>query len=305
MAPDASSKWFSGDDPRCDATAVPDHPYDDPANPPPIAAADEMPPRRLRGAGSSSSDAAAAQDESSSSIELLPLLGTPDNAADASSSSVSSSSSGRSASSTSSDAVDAPKGSSRPPTTGADGTPPKTPVPTLGSVVVPSVPRDGDADDDDDDRMRDAAPVSVSSMDTGAERTAASMRRFTLAGDDSSAVASSTSVGSRALFNRNCVLCRCSRTTSSCTYIGSRMSRDWHATQRSMACRIQWKAYVENLYPRPGSYFSAAHMSPMEPSCTRSENPTPRPSCFLAITKTSRMFDATSACRADRPASTT
>mmetsp|Transcript_6910 Transcript_6910/g.22409 ORF Transcript_6910/g.22409 Transcript_6910/m.22409 type:complete len:385 (-) Transcript_6910:7-1161(-) len=129
------------------------------------------------------------------------------------------------------------------------------------------------------------------------------MMRRSLRTGSSNDSASSCSEGSRPLAMENSAATRCSREMSAWTCMGSRMSRDWNAMARRMACLIHQHAYVENLQPRPGSNFVAARMRPKDPSCVRSARPSPRPAYRLAMATTRRMFAATSVCRAARPTS--
>mmetsp|Transcript_38313 Transcript_38313/g.100474 ORF Transcript_38313/g.100474 Transcript_38313/m.100474 type:complete len:209 (-) Transcript_38313:115-741(-) len=82
--------------------------------------------------------------------------------------------------------------------------------------------------------------------------------------------------------------------TWSCMCTGKRMRREWSAMAREMACRIHHVAYVDSRKPRDASYFSAALMRPIEPSCTRSCSVSPWLTYFLAIETTRRRLEETS-----------
>mmetsp|Transcript_33677 Transcript_33677/g.78806 ORF Transcript_33677/g.78806 Transcript_33677/m.78806 type:complete len:259 (-) Transcript_33677:128-904(-) len=75
---------------------------------------------------------------------------------------------------------------------------------------------------------------------------------------------------------------------------GMRMVRDWSAMARVMDWRIHQVAYVERRKPRAASYFSAALISPSDPSWIKSCSVRPWFMYFFAIETTRRRFAFTS-----------
>mmetsp|Transcript_8723 Transcript_8723/g.14687 ORF Transcript_8723/g.14687 Transcript_8723/m.14687 type:complete len:390 (-) Transcript_8723:732-1901(-) len=108
--------------------------------------------------------------------------------------------------------------------------------------------------------------------------------------------ASSASVGVREYLCDSSRFALRSELTRSCMCTGSRIVREWSAMARVIACRIHHVAYVERRKPRAASNFSAALISPIEPSWIRSCSVSPWFMYFFAIETTRRRLAETSSC---------
>ena len=114
----------------------------------------------------------------------------------------------------------------------------------------------------------------------------------------SSALASSSRLGSRPIVCANWNRVRFSLRSRSWMCTGRRIERERSAIARVMPWRIHQVAYVENLKPRRQSNSSTARISPMLPSWIRSSSGSPWPWYLRATETTSRRLAMMNRCRA-------